>query len=141
MPLSKIQEVRLVVADIDPQFPILDDATYQYFLDKNSDSIRRSALDAARTILLMLSLRSSDETVDIFSIKGSKAAEQYRLSLNLFLKDPNFNVALNSAAMYAGGISNSDIEANKTSDNNYLKNPVEVNSIYENTNPYNPFEI
>lgn len=111
MALTLIQECRVAVADLDTTFPILDDATYEYFLTKNESSVRRASLDAARTILLQLSLRG-EETVDIFSVKGSKAAEQYRLSLQMFLKDPSLNPVLTSVSAYCGGISKQDMQDN-----------------------------
>lgn len=121
--LTPIQEVRVAVGDLDTTFPLLDDATYDYFLTKNSDSVRRAALDAAKTILFQLSMRT-DMTVDIFSVKGAKAAEQYRMSLQLFLKDPSMNPVLTSANGYAGGISKSDMISNiETTDNNAVITP------------------
>jgi hypothetical protein len=137
MALTPVQEVRVAVGDTDPTFPILDDPTYEYFLEKNQDSIRRASLDAARSILLQLSMRT-DETVDIFSVKGSKAAEQYRLALQMFLRDPNLNPVLTSATGYAGGISKSDMQSNiENPDNNYVVTPgMKICPI-----PSNPFSI
>lgn len=137
--LTPIQEVRLAVGDVDITLPFLDDQTYEYFLTKNSDSVRRASLDAAKAILMLLSTRT-DETIDIFSNKGSKAAEQYRLSLQLFLRDPSLNPVLSSANGYAGGISKSDMLANNAdADNNTILTPV-----YDSTNysiPPKPFEV
>lgn len=135
--LTPIQEVRVAVGDTDPSFPILDDSTYEYFLSKNSDSVRRASLEAARSILLQLSMRT-DETVDIFSVKGSKAAEQYRMSLQMFLRDPNMNPVLTSANGYAGGISKSDmVNNNANADNNPVLTP--GLSIY--VQPNDPFSV
>ena len=121
--LNPIQELRVAVGDLDAAFPILDDSTYEYFLVKHEDSVRRAALDAAKTILFQLSMRT-DETVDIFSIKGAKAAEQYRLALQMFLRDPNMNPVLTSANGYAGGVSLQDMQDNiDNSDNNAIKTP------------------
>lgn len=140
MPLTLIQQVRVEVADIDQEFPLLDDFTYQYFLDKNNDSVRRAALDAAKTILFQLSLRS-DETVDIFSIKGAKSAEQYRLALAMFLKNPAMNGVLTSANPYASGISFADMQNNIDNlDNNYVKTPEFPESL-NTTNLDDPFSI
>ena len=123
MALTDIQKVRLAVADTDVSLPILDDGSYEYFLEKQSNNINRAAMDAARTILLTLSTRG-DHTVDILSIKGSKAASEYRLALQFFLKDPNLNPVLNNCQGYAGGISLSDMQANvDTTDNNIVKTP------------------
>jgi hypothetical protein len=108
MSLTNVQKVKLEVADIDPAFPILSDTDYSYFLEKNNNNVTRSAIDAARTILLVLSQRT-DETVDIFSVRGSKAAEQYRLSLQMFLRDPSTNPVLQNCTGWVGGVSREDI--------------------------------
>lgn len=140
MPLSLIQQVRIEVADISVEFPLLDDNTYQYFLDKNLSNIRKSALDAAKTIMLLLSMRG-EETVDIFSIKGSKAAEQYRLALAMYISNPALNPVLSSVNPYAGGISLTDMTSNiENVDNNYVKTPYLDESI-TSLNTDNPFVI
>ena len=109
---EQIQALRYELADTDTSLPYLSDSEYTYFLTKNNDSHRRAMVDCAKTILLKLSMRG-DESVDIFSIKGSKVAEQYRLALQLFLRDPNLNPALTMAQAYAGGVSRSDMQANE----------------------------
>lgn len=135
--LTPIMEVRVAVGDLDVTLPILDDATYDYFLEKNSYSVRRASLDAARAILMQLSVRD-DSSIDIFSIKGSKAAEQYRLALQFYLRDPNMNPVFSTATGYAGGISNTDMQSNNAnSDNNYVKTP----EMCIPTSPNNPFEV
>ena len=136
MAYTDIQKVRLSVADIDPTLPILTDTDYEYFLEKNNNSITRASIDAARTILLVLSQRG-EETVDIFSIKGSKAAEQYRLALQLFLTSPSTNPVLQNAKGWIGGVSNADIIENlNNSDNNLVTVPSE--SPYVVVMPLNP---
>ena len=123
MAYTDIQKVRLEVADIDPAMPILSDSDYDWFLTKQNGSITRAALDAAKTILLVLSQRG-EETVDIFSIKGSKAAGEYRESLKLFLKDPMLNPVLNNTSAWFGGVSIKEIQDNiKNSDNLTVSNP------------------
>jgi hypothetical protein len=125
MALTNIQKVRVAVADLDPAFPILDDTTYEYFLEKNNDSIDRAALDAAKTILFTLSQRTN-QTVDLFSVSGgSKSAEQYRLALQLFLRDPQLNPVYNNVGGYAGGVSISDMQSNINDlDNNIVQSPI-----------------
>ena len=126
--LTPIQEVRVAVGDVDVQFPILDDSTYEYFLSKNNDSVRRASMDAAKSILMQLSMRG-DQTIDIFTVKGGKSAEQYRMSLQMFLRDPNMNPVLSLANGYAGGISKSDMLANNSNaDTNFVNTPgLEIN--------------
>lgn len=123
MALTLIQQVRLNVADNEPGLYIISDEEIQWLLEKNSNSVPRASLDAARIILLNLAQRG-DEVVDIFSIKGKSAAEQYRLALELFIKDPNLNPLIGNLQGYFGGISKSDMQANNDNcDNNIVENP------------------
>ena len=136
MAYTNIKQVRLEVADFDPSFPILTDEDYEYFLTKNNNSITRASLDAARTILLVLSQRT-DSTVDIFSVRGSKAAEQYRLSLQLFMRDPSTNPVLQNAKGWVGGTSYEDIITNLNNpDNNVVTSPSD--SPYDTKSALNP---
>lgn len=123
MALNNIQKVRVECADTDPTFPILPDSTYIYLLEKNYDSITRSAMDAARIILMHLSQRGT-ETVDIFTIKGSSAAESYRQALILYIKDPNNNPLYQNCQAWFGGVSVSQMQANDANlDNNIVQQP------------------
>jgi len=127
MALTDVQKIRIAVADMDVAIPFLDDSTYLYFLEKNDNSLNRASLDAARTILLMLAQRTSS-TVDVLSFSGqAKAAEQYRLALQMFLRDPSMNPVLTNCQGYAGGISISDMQANvDNTDNNYARVPDDI---------------
>lgn len=125
MALTLIQQVRLLVQDNDVTFPFLSDDEISFFLERNESNVDRSAIEAAKVILLQLSMRSSSETVDIFTITGKNAAEQYRMALELFLKSPSMNPVLNGIVPYAGGISLSDIQANNdNADNNIICTPL-----------------
>lgn len=123
MTLNDIEKVRVLVADTDITLPILPDITYEYFLEKNSGSVSRASMDAARSILFNLSMRG-DEQVDIFSIKGSKAAESYKQALTLYLKDPYSNPVLQNCQGWVGGVSVSQMQTNDdNTDNNIVKRP------------------
>lgn len=123
MALNNIQKVRVECADTDPTFPILPDSTYIYLLEKNYDSITRSAMDAARIILMHLSQRGT-ETIDIFSIKGSSAAESYRQALIMYIKDPYNNPLLQNCQAWFGGVSVSQMQTNDANlDNNIVQQP------------------
>lgn len=136
MAYTDVQKVRLSVGDIDPSLPILSDTDYEYFLEKNNNNITRAGLDAARSVLLVLSQRT-DETVDIFSVRGSKAAESYRLALQLFLRDPSMNPVLQNCQGWFGGTSNTDILDNlNNADNNLVTLPSD--SPYNINLPLNP---
>jgi hypothetical protein len=121
MALTTLQQIRYELGDMDPAFPMLVDAEYEYFLEKHNDSVRRASLDAAKTILLKLSMRTSS-TVDIFSISGAHhSADQYRQALYLYVKDPNLSSTLGTLQGYFGGVSKSDMKANDANpDNNTI---------------------
>lgn len=135
--LNDIQKIRLEIGDIDPALPILADIEYEYFLQKNDNSIRRACLDAAKTILFKLSMRVRED-VDIFSIYGQQAAQNYIMALKMFIKNPDLNPVLNSAVPYAGGISKSDMLVNNSnSDNNFIQSPSKDRKGF----PSNYFEV
>lgn len=126
MALNLIQIIRLNIQDTVAGLYILSDAEIEYFLQKNENNINRTSLDCARVVLLNLSMRG-DHTTDILSIKGSKAAESYRLALQMFLRDPNMNPVLTNCQGYAGGISISDMQSNvDNTDNNYARTPEDI---------------
>lgn len=110
--MATIQEIRYELGDVDPTFPLMSDEEITYFLTKNESNLRRTSLDCAKSLLFKLALRSEDSTVDIFSVKGSKAQAAYMESLKMYIKNPEFNAVLNLASGYAGGISKSDMIAN-----------------------------
>jgi len=128
MAITPIQEIRLAVGDTDPALPLLTDEVYTFYLTKNSNSVARASIDAARAILMVLAQRT-DESVDIFSFKGSRAAASYMEALKLFLRDPSLNPLYNNCGMYASGISISDITANNANSDNVSSTNV-FNSMY-----------
>lgn len=121
--MATIQDLRYELGDTSPEFPIMSDAEYQYFLTKNSNALQRSAMDAAKSIMLKLSMRT-DETVDLFSIKGTAAAKNYMQALQLYIKNPDLNSMYDKIQGYAGGISKNDMQSNDANlDNNIVKQP------------------
>lgn len=113
MSLTDIQKVKLEIGLTSAAFdiPPVSDAEIQYFLDKNSGSIRRASLDAAKTLLFILSSKVH-ERVDELEIWGDQAARNYMDALKMYINNPNYSIANNSALPYAGGISKSEITAN-----------------------------
>lgn len=135
MALTALQQIRYELGDVDPAFPLMTDTEYEYFLEKNDQNVRRATIDSARVILMKLSLRT-DQTIDIFSIKGSKAAEQYRMALELFLRSPDLNPVLNNVKGWVGGVSKSEMQANdENPDNNVI--PTVFQSSTPNGDPFN----
>ena len=136
MALTLIQQVRLNVQDNTPGLYIISDDEITYLLEKFNNNVDKASYQAAKIILLNLAQRS-DETIDVFSIKGSKSATEYRLALELFLKDPANNPLYQNLKGYVGGVSISDMEANNADlDNNIVENPGKTDSLYQ-TKPFN----
>lgn len=126
MSLSAIEQVRLEIGDNSPEFPILSDSEYEYFLSKNNNSVRRASLDAAKTILFILSQKTNSR-VDIFEISGSQAARAYMDALKMYIRNPDLNTILQNAGGYVGGVSLEDMQANDSNaDNNIVKTPLEA---------------
>lgn len=124
-----IHALRIELGDTSPEFPIMNDDEYNYFLSKHNWNIRRAAMDAAKSIMLKLSMRT-DETVDIFSIKGSSAAKNYMMALQLYIKNPDLNNLYDTVQGYAGGISKADMQANDANlDNNIVNQPTDLQFI------------
>ena len=70
MALTLIQQVRLNVQDNIPGLYIISDDEITYLLEKFNNNVDKASYQAAKIILLNLAQRS-DETIDVFSIKGS----------------------------------------------------------------------
>jgi hypothetical protein len=138
--MATISDIRFELGDTDVSFPIMSDAEITYFLNKNESNLRRTAMDCAKTIMLKMSMRS-DDTVDIFSIKGSKAAETYIKALQMYIKNPEFNMTLLSTSIYASGISKQDMQDNiDVYDNNVVITPG-FNGSYTYPATENPFQV
>jgi hypothetical protein len=115
-----IHALRIELGDTSPEFPIMSDDEYNYFLSKHDWNISRATMDAAKSIMLKLSMRT-DETVDIFSIKGTAAAKNYMMALQLYIKNPDLNTMYDKIQGYAGGISKEDMVNNDSNlDNNII---------------------
>lgn len=144
-----IMQVRYEIGDTDVSLPILTDDEYTYYLTKHSESVNRAAVDCAKTILLKLSMKN-DYTVDVLSVKGSKAAESYKSALELYIKNPDLNGLLRTVSGYIGNTSKSDILSNNnTLDNKAVFPPVKdpdndlngLGNLYPYPSSSNPFYI
>lgn len=137
MALSPVQQIRLMIQDNTPGLYIISDEELEFLLERNNDNVNRASVEAARIVLFNLA-QKSDESIDIFSIRGSQAAKAYMEALKLYIRDPNLNQIGNNIQGYASGISLEDMQANDANtDNNMFINP--TNSPYDipsNTNNY-----
>lgn len=111
MSLTDIQKLKLDVGLIGEASDILSDEELTYFLEKNNNSIRKAGLDAAKTVLFVLSTQVHEKS-DMLEVWGHTWFENYMQTLKLYLNDPNYSIALNGAKAYAGGISKTDIRNN-----------------------------
>lgn len=113
---SATDRVRLNVGDVWPDMEWLHDEDYQYFIDKNNGNENRATLDAARSLLFILSRYTRERTGDI-EVYGGDIFSNYFRALELILKDSN--IAISLAMPYAGGISRQDMHDNRVNcDNN-----------------------
>lgn len=113
---NPIDRIRLNVGDIWDDMEYLTDADYQYFLDAADGNERRATMDAVRAILFKLTRMTRERTGDI-EVYGGDWFNNYMKALQLILKDPNISISL--AVPYAGGISKSDMQANRCDPDNF----------------------
>ena len=124
-----VLQVRYEIQDVTPGLYILDDTTIGYYLTKNNESITRASMDAARAVLMRLAMTSTEETIDIMSIKTRYQSQEYRLALQMYLANPLLNPVLQNVKGYVGGVSKSDMLANDSAiDNNTVQSPSSYNS-------------
>ncbi len=106
---SAVDRVRLACGDIDTTLVFLDDATYQYYLDKNSGNEKRTARELMPIILLSLAKMRRERAYQV-EVYGADTFNNYMQALKLALANPAiYDVEFTP---YAGGISRSDMEAN-----------------------------
>lgn len=133
MPLTDIEKVRL---EVGCDISLMSDSEITYFLDKNQNSIRRSAQDVARALLFQLAQLTRFKAAELEDYQ-SDYFKNYMAALKLYLSDANYSV-INNAGVYAGGISRSDIQANlDTIDNNPVAVEKGIPTDYEAVNVNN----
>ena len=123
MALTLNQQVRLLCQDNTPGLYIISDDEIDFLLERNNNSVDKAVYEALQIMLRYLAQRG-DESIDVFSIRGSKSAEQMRLAIELYLKDPANNPLYKNLKGYVGGVSISDMDANNANlDNNIIQSP------------------
>lgn len=113
---NPVDRIRLNVGDIWDDMEYLTDADYQYFLEAAAGNEKRATMDAVRAILFKLTRMTRERTGDI-EVYGGDWFSNYMKALQLILKDPNISISL--AVPYAGGISRSDMQANRCDPDNF----------------------
>ena len=120
MALTNIEKLKLEIGLVNEASNILSDEEITYFLEKNNNSIRKAALDAAKTVLFVLSQLVHERSGVELEIWGHTWFENYMKTLQMYINDPNYSIALESAKAYAGGISVSDIRSNINNPDNFV---------------------
>lgn len=137
MTFTPVQQLRLEIALIGEAETLLSDEEVQYFLDKYNGSVKRASLDAAKTVLFILS-QFTHERSDMLEIWNHTWFENYMKVLQLYITNPNFSIALEQAKVYAGGISVTDIRNNvENSDNFTIQVDVGIPKDYDAINSTN----
>ena len=145
MALTPVQEIKLNLGLVGNAADILTDDELQYFLDKNNGSVKKASLDVAKTVLFILA-QFTHERNDILEVWGHTWFENYMKSLQLYLRNPAYSLAIDSAKAYAGGISITDIRNNIDNSDNYVldvdvgipKDGEAINSTNTNKDVFNP---
>lgn len=101
-----INRVRIRVGDAFTDFEILDDATYQYFLDKYNGNEESAALDAAKAILFQIARYPTRERTGDIEVWSDWAAN-YQAALQDLIDQIGSSTYVGTP--YAGGISRQDM--------------------------------
>lgn len=139
---NALDRIRLITGDTDPTYEFLDDATYQYLLDKNNQNEKQAAIEGARYILANIARYTRERTGDI-EVYGNEFFKNYRDYLLELVNNPNFSNILPKP--YAGGISKQDMLDNDENTDNVRPTPYRGFSIdehvYEEIKYDGPFEV
>ena len=108
---NPVDELRLLLGDLDPDFPWMEDSEYQYFLDKNPTSVRAALVGAGQSILFALTHNVRERTGQI-EVYGSEAFNNYRAALKDLLSNPSGALNINPIPFF-GGISRISVAINK----------------------------
>jgi hypothetical protein len=122
MALTDVQKVELEIGLSSFEPPILTQEELEYFLEKNNGSIRRAAVDAAKTVLFIISQYVKEKTAIELEISGNQWFTQYMQVLKMYISDPNYSIAIQGATPFAGGISKQDAYDNITNVDNITVN-------------------
>ena len=108
---NPVDELRLKLGDIDPDFPLMEDAEYQYFITKNGADQIQALLGAAQSLLFYIS-RYTRERTGMIEVYGAEAFQNYLDAYKQLIKNPNGIAGLNPVPFF-GGIFKSDVRENR----------------------------
>lgn len=115
-PLDPIDRMRLLIGDIDPDLPLVEDQWYAYYLSQNNNNEKKTAIQVAKNILAQYT-GYSREREGMVEVYGNEIFNQYLRWLKDLLSDSSLGL-LSAPMPYAGGISQSDFCANNANTDN-----------------------
>lgn len=121
---SKIDRVRVNIADTDPCDELVSNELYQWFLDEAPSvdtDVNFATLKAVKYLVARYAGYTEEETNDV-KVKYQYLYEHYKDLEDRLTKDPSYSIT-GAPQVYAGGISNSDIESNNCNEDNNLAFP------------------
>lgn len=111
---NAIDRVRLLVGDVFSDFEILDDNTYQYFIDKYDGDEMLAAIAAAKVIKFQIAKTPTREKAGHYEV-WSDFATLYAAALDDLIDKGE--TSLYVGMPYAGGISRRDMLVNNSNPN------------------------
>ena len=146
MALTPVSEIKLNLGLVGNAADILTADELQYFLDKNNGSVKKASLDVAKTVLFILAQLVHERSGNELEVWGHTWFENYMKTLQLYINNPAYSLAIDSAKAYAGGISVTDIRNNIDNSDNYVlyvdvgipKDGEAINSTNTNKDVFNP---
>ena len=121
MALTLAEQVRLKIGLVGRAYDVLSDDEINHYLTENNNNVNRTARACAVTACFIISQTTHTKASDLEDW-GTDWFSNYYKTLQMFLKDPNFNSDILSAMPYAGGISKSDIRENINNPDNHIVN-------------------
>lgn len=112
---NPIDRIRLLVGDVFEDFEVLDDATYQYFLDKAEGDEMKAAIMAAKVIRFKIARTPYRERAGQYEV-WDKFAELYTAALNDLIDDEE-GLSSFVPIPWAGGINRSEMILNNRNPN------------------------
>jgi hypothetical protein len=112
---NAIDRVRLLVGDVFSDFEILDDNTYQYYLDKYEGNEMLAAIAAAKVIKYQIAKFPTRETAGKYEVWSDFAA-LYTAALDDLIDKGESSLYVGMP--YAGGISKQDMQLNNRNRDN-----------------------
>ena len=149
MALTDVEKIRLEIGLLGDNESVLSDDELQYFLDKNSNNVKRACLDSAKTILFILSQLVHERSGTELEIWNHTRFENYLKVLQMYIDNPAFSIKFDGVKFYAGGISKTDIRNNIDDMDNLVldvdigipKDGVAINSTNTNKDIFSPYNI